>query len=278
MKYFYTDILKILKSKIVFSSTVLLLSVMIMDPISVLLINSQDRDFFNSIGSNAFQFWLLINSSSWGNSIYNSIMFIVPVLYSGLVFYNEQKSSYMTFLIIRDSKVKYFTAKACAVFVTTFGIFMFLFAINIVVTYSLFPSNAPKTEQYMYIEPMKNMFSYDVYMRNPLLFVILYMFLNALVIALYSVMITGIHSIMKTRNNYYALLIPYLILYMINFSKSIVFRKHLNWNLRVIIQPRAASSLTETISLGNVIATVIAEIIIDILLIFIGYYRNKDVL
>ena len=65
---------------------------------------------------------------------------------------------------------------------------------------------------------------------------------------------------------------------MINFSKSIVFRKHLNWNLRVIIQPRAASSLTEAISLGNVIATVIAEIIIDILLIFIGYYRNKDVL
>lgn len=66
--YFISDIKKMLSSRIVQITFIFLLVTMLADPISVLIHARRYTGFFENIGANPFQFWLLMNSASWGNN------------------------------------------------------------------------------------------------------------------------------------------------------------------------------------------------------------------
>lgn len=103
--YFISDIKKMLSSRIVQITFIFLLVTMLADPISVLIHARRYTGFFENIGANPFQFWLLMNSASWGNKVYNILFWVIPVLATGMIYYNEQSSSMSKFLVVRKSNL-----------------------------------------------------------------------------------------------------------------------------------------------------------------------------
>lgn len=278
MTYFITDIKKLYNSKIVKYMLIILFFIMIVDPISVYVIHARNAIFFETIGANPFQFWLLMNSSNWGYSVYQTLFWVFPAISTGLCYYNERQSSMYEFLIIRNSRVKYYLSKAVAAFSVTLLNFFVLLSLNILVTYSIFRKDAPMTVQYRYLIPYEGMFSYVFYKMNPLYMVILYTFLNALAIALLTLFALAVHEILILENRYVALLFPFILLYLINYVVSLLLSSNLNYNFRVIIQPRAASAITNTISGKDVLLVFTLMLVVDLILLAVGYIRNREVL
>lgn len=278
MSYFITDIKKLYKSKIVKFMLIMLFFIMVADPISVYVINARYADFFEQIGANPFQFWLLMNSSSWGNTVFHTLFWVFPVISTGLCFYNERQTSTHILLLIRNSRLKYYLSKAVAVFVATFVNFFALLLINILVTYLIFHVDAPMTEQYKYLIPKEGMFSYSFYQSNPLYMVMLYTFLNALAIALLTLFVLAIHEIVIPKKRYVALLFPFIFLYLINYGVSLLLSSNLNYNFSVIIQPRAASAVINIISNSDVLLVFSLVLVVDLILLVVGYIRNREML
>ena len=278
MSYFITDIKKIYKGRIVKWMLIFLFIVMVADPISVYIINADYEKFFEVIGANPFQFWLLMNSSSWGNTVFHTVFWALPVLSTGLVFYNERQSSMFELLVVRNSKQKYYLAKIAATFAVTLINFFILFLINILVTYLIFSVDAPMTKQYMYLIPKEGMFSYAFYQKSPLSMAILYSFLNALTIALFSLFVLAIHAIATLKNRYVAILVPFIALYLIDYVTSLMLRSNLNYDLGVIIQPRAASAVIDIIHSVDVIIVFAIVTLVVLISLVIGYIRNRETL
>lgn len=161
--YFISDIKKMLSSRIVQITFIFLLVTMLADPISVLIHARRYTGFFENIGANPFQFWLLMNSASWGNKVYNILFWVIPVLATGMIYYNEQSSSMSKFLVVRKSKLRYMLSKVISVFSFTFVFCMFLLSLNLLLTFLIFDVRAPFTEQYQRLVPNAGTFGYTLY-------------------------------------------------------------------------------------------------------------------
>lgn len=278
MSYFITDVKMLYKNRILRWMLLFLIVIMVLDPVSIYIMSMQYTSFAENIGANSFQFWLLMNSSNWGNTVFYAMLWAFPVLSTGLVFYNERCSSMFELLIIRGSRLKYYLSKALAVFVVTLTNFFVVLSINVMVTYTIFSHDAPMTKQYAYILPKEGMFSYPFYQNSPLSMVMLYTFLNAFTIALFALFVFAVHVIIKLKNRYVALLFPFLFLYLMNYAASLLLRGHQNYNLSIIIQPRAASALVAIIQSKDVVAIFLLISLIDLILLVFGYLRNREVL
>ena len=273
MSYFITDVKKLYKSNLVRWMLLAMLIVMILAPVSTYL---QEWRFFDTVGKNPFQYWLLMDSVNWGNKIYQALFCAFPVLSTGLVYYNEKHSSVYNLLISRGHKGMYYLAKMCSTFWVTFFNFTVLFLINIFVTYLIFPIDAPQTEYYGYLIPKVEMFSYVFYEKNPLYMVFLYVFLNALAIALNSLIVLAAHEIIPLKNRYLALLVPFILLYLLKYLVGMAQAGCPNMNINVIIQPQAASALVNTIYMEDVRLAFGILIIFVIFLQGIGFLRNRE--
>ena len=166
--YFISDIKKMLSSRIVQITFIFLLVTMLADPISVLIHARRYTGFFENIGANPFQFWLLMNSASWGNKVYNILFWVIPVLATGMIYYNEQSSSMSKFLVVRKSKLRYMLSKVISVFSFTFVFCMFLLSLNLLLTFLIFDVRAPFTEQYQRLVPNAGTFGYTLYQISAL--------------------------------------------------------------------------------------------------------------
>lgn len=278
LSYFTTDLNQIYSNKITKLMLLLLLVVMIADPFSVYVQYGQKLEFIESIGQNGFQFWLLMNSRSWGFSIYHSLFMMLPVLSTALLFYDEKKSSMYELLITRKSKRKFYLSKIISTFFATFVNFFVLFSINIVVTNIFFPFNAPTTEHFIHYIPKTNIFSYPFFNYSPISMVFLFVFLNAFTIALLSLIALSFQMIIKIKNKYVAILGSFVSLYLISYLMSILLvNTDLDsYNFKMIIQPMTGAVKTNPITGSNVLIAYLGLSITGLLLLVAGYMRNRD--
>jgi hypothetical protein len=249
---------------------------MVLDPISIYFNEWRYEGFFNEVGRNPFQFWLLMNSVGWGHTVYQTIFLAFSVVSTGLVYYDEKNSAVYDMLITRKNKGRYYLSKASSTFLVTFANFIVLLSINVLVTYLIFPIDAPHTEYYDYLIPKEGMFSYVVYQQNPLSMVLLYVVMNAFVIALNALIVLGIHEIVPLKNRYLALLVPFIVLFLIKYLVGILQAGCPNMNLNVIIQPQAASALVTMIKSKDVWQAFEILILFTLLLQGIGYIKNRE--
>lgn len=266
-----------LSSRIVQITFIFLLVTMLADPISVLIHARRYTGFFENIGANPFQFWLLMNSASWGNKVYNMLFWVIPVLATGMIYYNEQSSSMSKFLVVRKSKLRYMLSKVISVFSFTFVFCMFLLSLNLLLTFLIFDVRAPFTEQYQRLVPNAGTFGYTLYQISPLLMAVVYSFFNSLALALFAVFALAIQMIVKFNNQYVAIVIPVILLYAITFAFDSV-PLLLPYDIRIIIQPRSANAITEIVTKQDFEITFCAWIVADSFLTLIGLARNKDIL
>lgn len=277
MTYVKSDIKNLYKNKMIQAMLIGFLLVMIASPISMYFINTQWDEFIEVIGGHPFQFWLLMDTVSWGNSVYYALFWCFPVIATGLLYYHERSSSVYELLLIRNNRKAYFISKAISQFVITFLNFFIGLLINILVTYLIYSSNAPMTEQYMYLIPKEGMFASYFYNINPLCMIFIYTFLNALTIALLSLFVLALHEIFVFKNTYVAFLVPFIALYIISYLISLFFADKPNYDFSIMIQPRAASALVTTIKGSDVFLVFFLLVMADIVLLLIGYLRNREV-
>lgn len=279
MSYFITDIKKLYKNKLTITMLVALALVMVADPISVYLQYGRDEHFINSIGQNGFQFWLLMNSRSWGFTVYHSLLMAFPVLSTGLVFFEERSSSMYEWLITRDGKKKYYLAKILSVFIITFVNFFILFSINVLVTSFIFPFDAIQTEAFANYVPQVGMFSYPFYEQGLLSMVFLFVFLNSLTLALLALLALSCHMMVLFKSRYMAILFPFIGLYAITYLISILLSsEYWNYNFKVIIQPMVGALSKTIITTTNVMGVYGALTVLVILLLVASYVKNGETL
>ena len=251
--------------------------IMALDPISVKLQSLVDPILLKEAGYNPFQFWLLINSVNWGNTIYNTFFWIIPAVIAEVFYYEEYKTVIYRLKIISSSRKMYCIRKALSMFFYTFICSFILLALNIAITYIVFNWNTEQTEYYLRLIPRVGTFSYQFYHISHLIYAIFYAFLNAVTIALFSLFCLGFNMIIQFRNKYLSIIIPSATLYGITFlfdSTDLIYR----YNIRAIIQPRATSALSIIITTNDVIYCFLGWIIAISIMVGIGYFKNQDIL
>lgn len=278
MAYFMSDVKKIYRSRMVQVALLLLGLIAVADPLFVRFEYAEQPGFVEQIGINPFQFWLLMNSSGWGHTVYRTLLFVFPVLSTGLLFFYERESSVYELMIVRKSRIQYLISKVCSVFVITFLNFLLIFILNLTITNICFSADASLTEQYQYLIPKEGTFAKTLYLMNPLMVEIVYSALNALAIAMLSVFVLGIHMICKFKNRYIAIFAPPIILYAANYAEGLLLKNQMNRNLFIIIQPRAASALSACITTVDVITVYALLLFVIVVILLIGFKRNRDVL
>lgn len=277
MNYFISDIKSMCKNKIVLITIIVLLVVMILDTISVTWHAMTYHDFYGQIGRNPFQFWLLMNSVSWGFSFYHTLFFVFPLLITGMLYFQEKKSSMQMFLATRKSRTAYFLSKIFSTLIFSFIVFFVLLSINLLVTYIIFPSNTPLTDYYANVIPNEGTFAYNTFKHNPLSMAFLYTFLNAFAIAIFAVFELSIQMIFNFKNQYVALIIPVILAYAVIFlfdSQS----GYIMYNIQMVLQPRATNALSVIITWGNVTVAFAIWIFIDMILVLLGLIRNRSLI
>lgn len=86
--YFVSDVKKLYNTWMVITVTTIMACVVVADPLLV-RVNARSQAFANSVGVHPFQFWLLMNSSGWGYTVYRRLFLVFPVLLTGLVYIKE---------------------------------------------------------------------------------------------------------------------------------------------------------------------------------------------
>lgn len=278
MSYFISDFKKIYKSRMVQLTLLLIGIIAVADPLFVRFVYGNQPGFFEHVGANPFQFWLLINSSGWGHTAYRTLLFVFPILSTGFVFFHERHSSMYELMVSRKSRIQYLISHIISVFVTAFLNFSLILGLNLIITNLCFSAEAPLTEQYQYFIPKAGSFAESLYQISPLSMELAYVVLNALTIALLAVLVIGIQMIVRFSNRYIAFLVPFAILYAVNYANGLFLTNKMQYNLSIVIQPRAASSLYTCITSNNLLLVFAALVIVDIVVLLIGFQRNKDAL
>ena len=276
MPYLRSDFVKLYKSKQVKIMLIVLAFVMIFDPISVLIINSPQSGFYENVGRHYFQFWVLMNSVSWGNTVYMTLLWIFPVISTGLIMYEEKVTSVKAFLVSRNGWGSYYISKVLTVFISTFVNFFVLLSVNVLVTLLCFHSEV-KTDQFWFCVPKEATFAYKFYEISPMCMIFVYIFLNALLIALLAVLIMTTYSIVRMKNKYIALIAPAACLYVIQYAISWLLVDRMNYDISLIIQPMASAALIQTIRGSDVLLTYGIIAIIVFLFIILGYKRGREI-
>jgi len=275
VNYLKIDIVRLTTSKLVFMIIVLLFAISIIDPITVLMHFSNSVDSAERIGQNPFQFWMLMNTVSWGNNVYNLLFWILASILTGLIYFEDKNTSMYMYQIVRYSRKKYLVSKFLSTWMFSFVIMLLVLEVNIIVTFILFQDSTSMTDYYYRIIPNKGSFVYEPFQSDPMYMIQIYTILNAIAISIFVVLSLCIQMLFNISNRYVALLIPVIILYGVNFifdSFPILFAH----NIRMIIQPRAVSVLSTIISWENVFVVLGGWVLVNCLLMSIIFYKSRD--
>lgn len=153
-----------------------------------------------------------------------------------------------------------------------------MFLLNLAVTSLCFSNAAPQTDQYRFLVPDAGSFAEGLYNVSPVLMEVFYCFFNAFTIALLSIFVLGIHMCVPTRRVFSAILVPFLVLCALNCAEGLLFANSPQYNISVIMQPRAAAALSQSVTWTHVGLALGAIFLADVLILLLGYFRNWDVL
>ncbi|CAM3124195.1 hypothetical protein PASE110613_17620 [Paenibacillus sediminis] len=275
VSYLKIDIKRLITDKKVLFAVLILLIIAVIDPITVTRHFTKYAGSAETIGQNPFQFWMLMNSVSWGNNLYSTVFWILAVLFTGLIYYEDKNTSLYMYQITRGGKGRYFVSKFISTGMLSFLTVLVTLEINVVMTYKLFPDTINKTEYYDRLVPHAGSFVYNAFLSNPMNMVQIYTLINALAISIFVVFSLCISMLLNFKNRYVILVTPVIILYAINYifdSYPTLF----TYDIRIILQPVAVGALTSIITWENVIIVIGGWILVDLILIGAVFYKMRD--
>ena len=156
MKYFWIDVKKLYRSRLVLLALIILLVIAVIDPITM-------QSHF-AYQSNPFMWWLFMNRTT-GSTIFNTLYWLFPVLLTGLVFFDESKTAIYGIIITKKKRCVYLCSKALSVFFVSFVSTLFLFLFNLFLVYVTCPSSMELSETMI---PHTGTFSALLFQKSPL--------------------------------------------------------------------------------------------------------------
>lgn len=255
---------------------VILLVSMIASPLSVRLSELATPGFFASIGNHPTFFWLPMDSVAWGNRIFTTGIAILPVFFSGMIFYQDVNSSLLSNQLIRSGRKRYFVSIYSKLFFLSFGIVLSALLINMVAVHLLF-TDWTVTNAVAQILPKKGTFGYPLYQVSPYLFEVFYCVLIALFIALLTNFTASIQLILAKFHRYVAWIAPILIIFFISYPFELILTLS-PYNVFLIKQPIALAVTEPAITWEHLLVGLGFWVLLDSILMIIGYRMQREVL
>ena len=268
------------KKNIAQITLIVFLLVSVLDPLSVALQNIMlDGALLEGPGApgkNPFQFWLLMNSVSWGHQVYHTLLWIIPVLLTGMVFFQEQKSAMLTCQIVRMGRRDYFSSKIIATGVFSFVSILVILSASLLVTCLVFRDWGVHSTYYEGILPQVGTFADALYQVSPLCMMFGYTVLNAAALALLALFALAVQMVFRFPNIYVAIIVPVVILYLVSFGMEASPALH-HYSMRFLLQPMAATALEATLTPQDLAITFGGWAAVDAGLLFLGVRRHQEV-
>lgn len=275
MHYFMLDLKRLSTNKKVIFAIIIMLLIAIFDPITVSIQISKYISLGEDMGKNPFQYWMLMNSVSWGNNVYNLMFWIIAVLFTGLIAHEDKKTSMYIYQIIRGRKTAYILSKVISTGLFSLVLMLLILEINVLMTHLLFTETNVMTKYYDYLVPHEGHFIYKSFLSNQMNMIQIYTLLNAFAISLFTVFSQCINMLIPVTNTYVSLLLPIIILYIITFvfdSQPALFQ----YNIRMILQPMAASAMSTFTTWKHVLIVFAGWALINSTLIFGVFIRSRE--
>lgn len=259
----WIDVKKLYRSRLVLLALIILLVIAVIDPITM-------QSHF-AYQSNPFMWWLFMNRTT-GSTIFNTLYWLFPVLLTGLVFFDESKTAIYGIIITKKKRWVYFCSKALSVFFVSFVSTLFLFLLNLFLVYVTCPSSMELSETMI---PHMGTFSALLFQKSPLYEAVTYVILHAFALSLLTVLYLAIQMIVKAKNKYMAFILPPIIMYVLDYLTQTAAQ---TYSVTMALQPMVARATSFVITIENIAIIFGALLAIDIVCLFIGNRRNRDVI
>lgn len=275
--YFKSEFRKALSNKCIRICFFIFLAVSILSPLTIFLHDLRYSGFFEEYGAHPYQFWLLIDSATWGFRVYHTLFWIIPILMSGLIYQSEQSTSMEKLLLIRGRKRTYFFAKLLVPFLYTFAAFFLIFSLNTLFTYTIFSPDAPKTRDFFVFAPEPGSFAEPFFSKSSMCMAFVYAFLNALAQALFTVFVVALHQLFRFRNKYIAIVVPVILMYAYSYFFETTYALKC-YSIKYVLQPLTSAIVNPPISAANMVGAFGLWFLVDGITVLAAWLRNRDVL
>lgn len=273
--YFRVDVKNFFKNKVILILLAFLLCVMIFDPITVFLTGLRYENYFDGIGENMYNFWLLLNSASWGGELFNTLVYIFPVILTGMAFYREHNSSMQKLMVSRGGRKKYIISKMLSAMLLSFVLFLGLLLSNLLITSLLFTWGTSGI--YPMFIPNEGSFAHALFVINPIYTCLFYTFLNAVIVSLLTGFCVGLHLVIRFPNIYIAMIVPIILIYVANyvFDSQFIIR---SYSLNYLRQPAASYAMSWVFTFEHCFTMVFGWLLVDVVLLVVGVIRNRNIM
>ena len=207
-----------------------------------------------------------------GNTIFNTLYWLFPVLLTGLVFFDESKTAIYGIIITKKKRCVYLCSKALSVFFVSFVSTLLLFLLNLFLVYVTCPSSMELSETMI---PHTGTFSALLFQKSPLYEAVTYVILHAFSLSLLTVLYLAIQMIVKAKNKYMAFILPPIIMYVLDYLTQTAAQ---TYSVTMALQPMVARATSFVITIEDIAIIFGALLAIDIVCLFIGNRRNRDVI
>ena len=102
-----------------------------------------------------------------------------------------------------------------------------------------------------------------------------YVILHAFALSLLTVLYLAIQMIVKAKNKYMAFILPPIIMYVLDYLTQTAAQ---TYSVTMALQPMVARATSFVITIENIAIIFGALLAIDIVCLFIGNRRNRDVI
>lgn len=268
MSCFLQEVKKLCKRPIVWIAFLLLL-----------LLAAADAPYYWLHGyraRHAYLNWLLMPNV--GFSLYEYLFYAFCTACTGLVFAQERRTSFYTGCMLRQSRGSYFRAKIAAVFSVAFLGLLLPLLLNLLITFAIYPASAAAAaadSSYEIFVPAAGSLAMRFYQISPLVMAVFFCVMNALAAALLAVLTLGIQMIGRFRRPALAFLVPYVILYGLEFLCTYFLPS--KYTLSMILQP-LVSNHTDLLSAACWLLVFGALVLLDCIVLAIGFRRNREAL
>ena len=201
-----------------------------------------------------------------GSTIFNTLYWLFPVLLTGLVFFDESKTAIYGIIITKKKRCVYLCSKALSVFFVSFVSTLLLFLLNLFLVYVTCPLSMELSETMI---PHRGTFSALLFQKSPLYEAVTYVILHAFSLSLLTQMIV------KAKNKYMAFILPPIIMYVLDYLTQTAAQ---TYSVTMALQPMVARATSFVITIEDIAIIFGALLAIDIVCLFIGNRRNRDVI
>lgn len=234
-----------------------------------------DADIYNKMHGQWFEKtiiegWLGCEVFSEYNQLFYMIFPILATMPFAASLYREFKSGYISQMITRCGRKKYFTAKYIAVFLGGGLAVSIPLLINLVTTACYLPAAPPDPLAMQTIVTQTDLWA-ELYFEQPVMYALLYTFVDFLYGGLFAVM--ALASTFVFNNTFSILSFPFIVCYCLIYGMNSIARSLSGYNMAMIIKPTQSSG-------GNTAMTFAVTTLAVSALTMASYYvavRKRDI-